>query len=148
MQTLGQFFSKRMRRCDATRFPRDLMREHILTPARFYLPGFRAGRQQQSRGCEVHARVQRKTLDLLLKDARAMHEVRRSCDWRFSSRDRRPLKSLDAREAYKPPNGPRPARRCRAEKENSPNWHHDRCRARPLHHPRAGWPDRRQGYCD
>ena len=40
MQTLGKYPHKRMRRMRRDGFSRDLMREHVLTPADFIYPVF------------------------------------------------------------------------------------------------------------
>ena len=101
MQTLGKYSGKRMRRMRRDAFSRDLMREHILTPADFIYPVFVLEGSNKVEDVKSMPGVQRKTLDLLLQGCRAMREVRCSCDGDFS-RIEAPLKSLDAREAYNP----------------------------------------------
>jgi len=69
MQTLGQYPHKRMRRMRRDAFSRDLMREHVLTPADFIYPIFVLEGSNKVEDVKSMPGVQRKTLDLLLKDA-------------------------------------------------------------------------------
>ena len=71
MQTLGKYSGKRMRRMRRDAFSRDLMREHILTPADFIYPVFVLDGSNKVEEVKSMPGVQRKTLDLLLKDAEA-----------------------------------------------------------------------------
>ncbi len=69
MQTLGQYPQTRMRRMRRDAFSRDLMREHILTSADFIYPVFVLEGTNKVEDVKSMPGVQRKTLDLLLKDA-------------------------------------------------------------------------------
>ena len=69
MQTPGQYPHKRMRRMRRDAFSRDLMREHTLTPADFIYPVFVLEGKNKVEDVKSMPGVQRKTLDLLLKDA-------------------------------------------------------------------------------
>ena len=69
MQILGQYPHSRMRRMRHDPFSRDLMREHILTSADFIYPVFVLEGANRVEDVKSMPGVQRKTLDLLLKDA-------------------------------------------------------------------------------
>ena len=69
MQTLGKYPQTRMRRMRRDAFSRDLMREHILTSADFIYPVFVLEGTNTVEEVKSMPGVQRKTLDLLLKDA-------------------------------------------------------------------------------
>jgi len=69
MQTLGQFPNVRMRRMRHDAFSRDLMRECVLTPSDFIYPVFVLDGKNKTEEVKSMPGVQRKTLDLLLKDA-------------------------------------------------------------------------------
>ncbi|MDD2699902.1 MAG: porphobilinogen synthase [Sideroxydans sp.] len=69
MQILGQYPQSRMRRMRRDQFSRDLMREHVLTPADFIYPVFVLEGSNKTEDVKSMPGVQRKTLDLLLKDA-------------------------------------------------------------------------------
>ena len=69
MQTLGQFPNVRMRRMRHDAFSRDLMRECVLTPSDFIYPVFVLEGKNKTEEVKSMPGVQRKTLDLLLKDA-------------------------------------------------------------------------------
>ena len=101
MQTLGQYPHKRMRRMRHDGFSRDLMREHVLTPADFIYPVFVLEGSNKSEDVKSMPGVQRKTLDLLLKDAEQCVKLGIPVMAIFPVIDT-PLKSLDAREAYNP----------------------------------------------
>jgi len=101
MQTLGQYPNKRMRRMRRDAFSRDLMREHILTPSDFIYPVFVLEGGNKVEDVKSMPGVQRKTLDLLLKDAEQCMELGVPVMAIFPVIDA-PLKSLDAREAYNP----------------------------------------------
>jgi porphobilinogen synthase len=101
MQTLGQYPHKRMRRMRRDAFSRDLMREHILTPADFIYPVFVLEGSNKVEDVKSMPGVQRKTLDLLLKDAEQCVKLGVPVMAIFPVIDA-PLKSLDAREAYNP----------------------------------------------
>ena len=140
MQTLGQYPQIECAGCAGTRFSRDLMREHVLTSADFIYPVFVLEGSNKVEDVKSMPGVQRKTLDLLLKDAEQCVKLGIPVMAIFPVIDA-PLKSLDAREAYNP-NGLGAARGCRAEKEFPRTRCDDRHRARSLHQPRAGRPDR------
>src|SRR5450759_1512782 len=95
MQTLGQYPHIRMRRMRRDAFSRDLMREHVVTSADFIYPVFVVEGSNKVEDVKSMPGVQRKTLDLLLKDAEQCMKLV------FPVIDA-PLKSLDAREAYNP----------------------------------------------
>ena len=101
MQTLGQFPQSRMRRMRRDGFSRDLMREHILTPADFIYPVFVLEGTNKAEDVKSMPGVQRKTLDLLLKDAEQCVKLGIPVMAIFPVIDT-PLKSLDAREAFNP----------------------------------------------
>jgi porphobilinogen synthase len=99
MQTLGQYPQIRMRRMRRDGFSRDLMREHILTPADFIYPVFVLEGSNKVEDVKSMPGVQRKTLDLLLKDAEQCVKLGIPVMAIFPVIDT-PLKSLDASEAY------------------------------------------------
>ncbi len=99
MQTLGQYPHKRMRRMRHDAFSRDLMREHALTPADFIYPVFVLEGSNKTEDVKSMPGVQRKTLDLLLKDAEQCVKLGVPVMAIFPVIDL-PLKSLDACEAY------------------------------------------------
>jgi porphobilinogen synthase len=101
MQTLGQFPQSRMRRMRRDAFSRDLMREHTLTPHDFIYPVFVLDGSNRVEDVKSMPGVQRKTLDLLLKDAEQCVKLGVPVMALFPVIDA-PLKSLDAREAYNP----------------------------------------------
>ncbi|MGB8409119.1 MAG: porphobilinogen synthase, partial [Gallionella sp.] len=63
MQTLGQYPQTRMRRMRRDKFSRDLMREHVLTPADFIYPVFVLEGNNKIEDVKSMPGVQRKTLD-------------------------------------------------------------------------------------
>jgi porphobilinogen synthase len=101
MQILGQYPQSRMRRMRRDSFSRDLMREHILTPKDFIYPVFVLEGSSKAEDVKSMPGVQRKTLDLLLKDAEQCMKLGVPVMAIFPVIDA-PLKSLDAREAYNP----------------------------------------------
>ncbi len=101
MQILGQYPHSRMRRMRRDQFSRDLMREHILTPSDFIYPVFVLEGSNKVEDVKSMPGVQRKTLDLLLKDAEQCVKLGVPVMAIFPVIDA-PLKSLDAREAYNP----------------------------------------------
>ena len=101
MQTLGQYPQVRMRRMRRDAFSRDLMREHMLTSADFIYPVFVLEGSSKVEDVKSMPGVQRKTLDLLLKDAEQCVKLGIPVMAIFPVIDA-PLKSLDAREAYNP----------------------------------------------
>jgi porphobilinogen synthase len=101
MQTLGHYPQIRMRRMRRDGFSRDLMREHILTPADFIYPVFVLEGSHKVEDVKSMPGVQRKTLDLLLKDAEQCMKLGIPVMAIFPVIDM-PLKSLDASEAYNP----------------------------------------------
>jgi porphobilinogen synthase len=101
MQTLGQYPHKRMRRMRHDGFSRDLMREHVLTPSDFIFPVFVLEGSSRAEDVKSMPGVQRKTLDLLLKDAEQCVQLGIPVMAIFPVIDT-PAKSLDAREAYNP----------------------------------------------
>jgi porphobilinogen synthase len=101
MQTLGQYPQTRMRRMRRDAFSRDLMREHVLTPQDFIYPVFVLEGSNKVEDVKSMPGVQRKTLDLLLKDAEQCRRLGIPVMAIFPVIDA-PLKSLDAREAYNP----------------------------------------------
>lgn len=101
MQTLGQYPHKRMRRMRHDRFSRDLMREHVLTSADFIYPVFVLEGSNKVEDVKSMPGVQRKTLDLLLKDAEQCVKLGIPVMAIFPVIDT-PAKSLDAREACNP----------------------------------------------
>jgi porphobilinogen synthase len=82
-------------------FSRNLMREHVLTPADFIYPVFVLEGNNKIEEVKSMPGVQRKTLDLLLKDAEQCTQLGIPVMAIFPVIDA-PLKSLDAREAYNP----------------------------------------------
>ncbi len=101
MQTLGQYPNKRMRRMRRDAFSRDMMRENLLTPADFIYPVFVLDGSNRTEEVKSMPGVERKTLDLLLKDAEACVKLGIPAMAIFPVIDA-PLKTLDAREAYNP----------------------------------------------
>ncbi|HET7832200.1 MAG TPA: porphobilinogen synthase [Gallionella sp.] len=101
MQILGKYPHNRMRRMRRDKFSRDLMREHVLTPADFIYPVFVLDGSNKVEDVKSMPGVQRKTLDLLLKDAEECVRLGIPVMALFPVIDA-PLKSLDAREAYNP----------------------------------------------
>jgi porphobilinogen synthase len=101
MQTLGQYPHKRMRRMRHDTFSRDLMREHVLTSADFIYPVFVLEGSSKTEDVKSMPGVQRKTLDLLLKDAEQCVKLGIPVMAIFPVIDT-PLKSLDAKEACNP----------------------------------------------
>jgi len=101
MQTLGQYPHKRMRRMRHDQFSRDLMREHILTPADLIYPVFVLDGNNKAEDVKSMPGVRRKTLDLLLADAEQCVILGIPVMAIFPVIDT-PLKSLDASEAYNP----------------------------------------------
>jgi porphobilinogen synthase len=101
MQTLGQYPHTRMRRMRRDAFSRDLMREHVLTSSDFIYPVFVLEGSNKVEDVKSMPGVQRKTLDLLLKDAEQCVMLGIPVMAIFPVIDT-PLKSLDAREAYNP----------------------------------------------
>jgi porphobilinogen synthase len=99
MQSLGQYPQIRMRRMRHDAFSRNLMREHVLTPADFIYPVFVLEGNNMVEDVKSMPGVQRKTLDLLLKDAEQCVKLGIPVMAIFPVIDL-PLKSLDAREAY------------------------------------------------
>jgi porphobilinogen synthase len=101
MQTLGHYPQIRMRRMRRDGFSRDLMREHILTSADFIYPVFVLEGSHKVEDVKSMPGVQRKTLDLLLRDAEQCMKLGIPVMAIFPVIDT-PLKSLDASEAYNP----------------------------------------------
>lgn len=101
MQTLGNYPHKRMRRMRHDQFSRDLMREHTLTSADFIYPVFVLEGSNKVEDVKSMPGVQRKTLDLLLKDAEQCVILGIPVMAIFPVIDT-PLKNLDASEAYNP----------------------------------------------
>jgi porphobilinogen synthase len=101
MQTLGKYPQIRMRRMRRDAFSRDLMREHILTSADFIYPVFVLEGANRIEEVKSMPGVQRKTLDLLLKDAEQCVKLGIPMMAIFPVIDAT-LKSLDAEEAYNP----------------------------------------------
>ena len=101
MQTLGQYPQTRMRRMRRDKFSRDLMREHILTSADFIYPVFVLEGSKKFEDVKSMPGVQRKTLDLLLKDAEQCMRLGVPAIAIFPV-IQTGLKSLDACEAYNP----------------------------------------------
>jgi porphobilinogen synthase len=99
MQTLGKFPQTRMRRMRRDAFSRDLMREHILTPADFIYPVFVLEGSNKVEDVKSMPGVQRKTIDLLLKDAEQCVKLGIPMMAIFPVIET-PLKSLGAEEAY------------------------------------------------
>ncbi len=101
MQTLGKYPNKRMRRMRHDAFSRNLMRENVLTSADFIYPVFVLEGTNTVEDIKSMPGVQRKTLDLLLKDAEACVKLGIPVMAIFPVVDAS-KKSLDAREAYNP----------------------------------------------
>jgi len=101
MQTLGQYPQLRMRRMRRHAFSRDLMREHALTSADFIYPVFVLDGNNKTEDVKSMPGVQRKSLDLLFRDAEECVKLGIPVMALFPVIDT-PLKSLDAREAYNP----------------------------------------------
>ena len=100
-RTLGQFPHIRMRRMRRDAFSRDLMREHVLTPADFIYPVFVLGGNNRTEDVKSMPGVQRKTLDKVLADAEQCMKLGIPAMALFPV-IAAPLKSLDAKEAYNP----------------------------------------------
>jgi len=101
MQTLGKYPQIRMRRMRRDAFSRDLMREHILTPADFIYPVFVLEGANKVEDVKSMPGVQRKSLDLMLKDAELCVKLGIPMMAIFPVIDI-PLKSMGAEEAYNP----------------------------------------------
>ncbi|MGZ8256519.1 MAG: porphobilinogen synthase [Gallionella sp.] len=101
MQTLGKYPQTRMRRMRRDAFSRNLMREHILTSADFIYPVFVLEGTNTVEDVKSMPGVQRKTLDLLLKDAAECVRLGVPMMAIFPVIDVS-LKSLGAEEAYNP----------------------------------------------
>jgi len=101
VQTLGKYPNKRMRRMRHDAFSRNLMRENVLTSADFIYPVFVLEGTNTVEDIKSMPGVQRKTLDLLLKDAEACVKLGIPVMAIFPVVDAS-KKSLDAREAYNP----------------------------------------------
>ncbi len=101
MQTLGQYPNKRMRRMRRDAFSRDMMRENLLTPADFIYPVFVLEGKARTEQVKSMPGVERKSLDLLLKDAEVCVRLGVPAIAIFPVIDAS-LKSLDAREAFNP----------------------------------------------
>jgi len=101
MQILGKYPQSRMRRMRRDQFSRDLMREHVLTPADFIYPVFVLEGSNKTEDVKSMPGVQRKTLDLLLKDAERCMKLGVPVMAIFPVIDA-VKKSLGAEEAYNP----------------------------------------------
>ena len=101
MNILGQYPQSRMRRMRRDQFSRDLMREHTLTPSDFIYPVFVIEGSNKIEDVKSMPGVQRKTLDLLLKDAEQCVKLGIPVMAIFPVINAS-LKSLDAREAFNP----------------------------------------------
>ncbi len=101
MQTLGQFPQTRMRRMRRDDFSRRLMRENLLTAADLIYPVFVLEGSGRVEDVKSMPGVQRKSLDLLLKDAEECVRLGVPLMAIFPVVDTS-LKSLDAAEAYNP----------------------------------------------
>jgi porphobilinogen synthase len=101
MQLLGQYPQSRMRRMRKDSFSRELMRERVLAPADFIYPVFVLEGSNKIEDVKSMPGVQRKSLNLLLKDAEQCVKLGVPVVAIFPVIDS-PLKSLDAREAYNP----------------------------------------------
>ncbi|MHB1115876.1 porphobilinogen synthase [Sideroxydans sp.] len=101
MQILGKYPQSRMRRMRRDQFSRDLMREHVLTPADFIYPVFVLEGSNKTEDVKSMPGVQRKTLDLLLKDAEQCMKLGVPVMAIFPVIDA-VKKSLGAEEAYNP----------------------------------------------
>lgn len=101
MQTLGKYPNKRMRRMRRDAFSRDLMRENQLSAADLIYPVFVLEGENRVEDVKSMPGVQRKSLDLLLKDAAECVCLGVPVMALFPVVDAG-LKSDDAREAYNP----------------------------------------------
>jgi len=101
MQILGKYPQSRMRRMRKDQFSRDLMREHVLTPADFIYPVFVLEGSNKTEDVKSMPGVQRKTLDLLLKDAEQCMKLGVPVMAIFPVIDAS-KKTLAAEEAYNP----------------------------------------------
>ncbi|MEW5904869.1 MAG: porphobilinogen synthase [Pseudomonadota bacterium] len=101
MQILGKYPQSRMRRMRKDQFSRDLMREHVLTSADFIYPVFVLEGSNKTEDVKSMPGVQRKTLDLLLKDAEQCVELGVPVMALFPVIETA-KKSLGAEEAYNP----------------------------------------------
>ena len=101
MQTLGQYPHTRMRRMRRDDFSRRLMRENHLTAADLIYPVFVLEGENRVEEVKSMPGVQRKSLDLLLKDAAECVRLGVPVMAIFPVVDAS-LKSLDAAEAYNP----------------------------------------------
>ena len=101
MQTLGKYSNKRMRRMRRDAFSRDLMREHSLSAADLIYPVFVLEGEGRVEDVASMPGVQRKSIDLLLKDAAECVRLGVPVMALFPVVDAS-LKSDDAREAYNP----------------------------------------------
>ena len=101
MQILGKYPHSRMRRMRRDQFSRDLMREHTLTSADFIYPVFVLEGKNKTEDVKSMPGVQRKTLDLLLKDAEQCMKLGVPVMAIFPVIETS-LKSLGAEEAYNP----------------------------------------------
>lgn len=101
MQILGQYPQSRMRRMRRDQFTRDLMREHVLTPSDFIYPVFVLEGSNKTEDVKSMPGVQRKTLDLLLKDAEQCMKLGVPVMAIFPVIDTS-KKTLGAEEAYNP----------------------------------------------
>jgi porphobilinogen synthase len=90
-----------MRRMRRDQFSRDLMREHVLTSSDLIYPVFVLEGSNKVEDVKSMPGVQRKTLDLLLKDAEQCVKLGVPVMAIFPVVDAS-LKSLDAREAFNP----------------------------------------------
>jgi porphobilinogen synthase len=90
-----------MRRMRKDQFSRDLMREHVLTPSDFIYPVFVLEGSNKTEDVKSMPGVQRKTLDLLLKDAEQCMKLGVPVMALFPVIDAS-KKSLGAEEAYNP----------------------------------------------
>jgi len=101
MQILGQYPQARMRRMRRDDFSRRLMRENHLTSADLIYPVFVLEGENRVEDVKSMPGVQRKSLDLLLKDAAECVRLGIPAMAIFPVIDAS-LKSLDAAEAYNP----------------------------------------------
>ncbi len=101
MHTLAKYPNKRMRRMRHDAFSRDLMRENVLSPADFIYPVFVLEGNNTVEEIKSMPGVQRKTLDLLLRDAEACVRSGIPVMAIFPVIDAS-RKSPDASEAYNP----------------------------------------------
>jgi len=101
MKILGQYPQSRMRRMRKDQFSRGLMCEHVLTASDFIYPVFVLDGMNKIEEVKSMPGVQRKTLDLLLKDAEECVRLGIPVMAIFPVIDA-PQKSLDASEAFNP----------------------------------------------